>query len=887
MQKPCKHDLTRHRNHKGPQHDQQVEQTQNQEQQYEKEFKGGKNTTHDNMYRRPLLLLFAIITLCTLFIGTGMKRVLSDDETRRYISSPFNHNSYDHDTIRIIGPSYDDRNDDSNYNHYDRDRFSLLKQEQEMLLMLNQHHRKNKGTRKQGSNKSNNIISNNAKVEFHFYTRQEQKQFLKKFGDKCYNNDRKPLSPSSTLSITEQFDRLSYHLSLELWKYCALYIATTTTKRNDYSIETIYWDVEQVQPLISWQDLPKNTNTIIFVPSEDSELSVKKFFAHPGWLQVTTQKKDNLHYFEGSSSSLPWIQEVIEYLMETEHITMSKLASTVALHVQQQQSDTASKTKMFKTKVLEAKCFGLGSDKQNSMVPYHCPYIGFFCCQVWNDSHTLSPIKPELANQGNPSFMLKNPLIPAPPLSKYTTNNGHGSDILPNPPEKKLTPVSNSVSPEIASIYERSIVKITDTDYFDTANFMDILIQNGCLPNTKECFQCLKRSNGGCEYCLNECRCYCRALCNIRPEAKPIAGAFDVFPPEYLSRSDIAGREIRRIPRIIHQTWYENVTKSKYPNMSRLISSWKYSGWKHNFYTDDDMVVFLKEFFPKQVLEAFNALIPGAFRADLFRYCVLLIHGGIYADMDVLLESNLDSIIKPHIGFITPLDDPGRKVQHRSCLWNGFLGVTPGHPIIAKTIQQVVNNIRNRFTSLDYDDMLCPNPILSVSHSMDLLYTTGPCILGATVNTFLGRHPQSHFIAGEYAFEDDEDNTYGKIPGSIVLLQQNKEDMGAHRFTLTDNIYIKSAKEKDFYQDNEDEYDEFLLKNRINNRQHTSTSDDQNDVIVCSTDLPDYDDRPKTVAHYSKSREKSYIYGFTDLYKDNVKAGEEIHFNVINQSNEL
>merc|ERR1712032_826479 len=110
--------------------------------------------------------------------------------------------------------------------------------------------------------------------------------------------------------------------------------------------------------------------------------------------------------------------------------------------------------------------------------------------------------------------------------------------------------------------------------------------------------------------------------------------------------------------------------------------------------------------------------------------------------------------------------------------------------------------------------------------------------------------------------------------------------MGAHRFTLTDDIYIKNANDEDFHKDNEDEYDDFLLKNRINSREHTSSSDDQRDIIVCSTDLPDYDDRPKTVAHYSKSREKSYIYGFTDLYRDNIKAGEEIHFNVINRLKE-
>lgn len=47
----------------------------------------------------------------------------------------------------------------------------------------------------------------------------------------------------------------------------------------------------------------------------------------------------------------------------------------------------------------------------------------------------------------------------------------------------------------------------------------------------------------------------------------------------------------------------------------------------------------------------------GAFKADLFRYCVLLIRGGVYADMDVLLETNLDDAIANDIGFMTPIDE--------------------------------------------------------------------------------------------------------------------------------------------------------------------------------------------------------------------------------------
>ena len=52
------------------------------------------------------------------------------------------------------------------------------------------------------------------------------------------------------------------------------------------------------------------------------------------------------------------------------------------------------------------------------------------------------------------------------------------------------------------------------------------------------------------------------------------------------------------------QTWFEPVTQDKYPNMSRLIESWKKSGWEYYFYDDDTAGEFLSTHFPPEVREA-------------------------------------------------------------------------------------------------------------------------------------------------------------------------------------------------------------------------------------------------------------------------------------------
>jgi hypothetical protein len=376
--------------------------------------------------------------------------------------------------------------------------------------------------------------------------------------------------------------------------------------------------------------------------------------------------------------------------------------------------------------------------------------------------------------------MTRHPLLPfqvLPPSSQ-----------LPRPYNAEAGHYEEDELPFIATIHEKVLPRPEED--LVTPNFYDTLVQNDCLPSDLECSNCLRKKSGAnCETCRKECPCYCKTLCHVSVEEKFVSKRLIVTPPLY-SRDPA-----RIVPRIVHQTWYEDVTPEKYPNMSRLIESFKQSGWEYKFYTDDVAANFLSTHFPSEVREAYDALRPGAFKADLFRYCALLIHGGVYADMDVLLESNLDAAVAPDIGFMVPIDEPGKAAGHRMCLWNGLIAAAPAHPYLVKVIESVVNNVRNRFTSVDVDNMFCPKPELSVLHAFDTLFTAGPCILGASLNMVLGRHGQTQFEAGEIdpwaegrraATEkgtkfvigiDDEPDL--RIPGRTVILQQNKWDVSS------------------------------------------------------------------------------------------------------------
>lgn len=105
-----------------------------------------------------------------------------------------------------------------------------------------------------------------------------------------------------------------------------------------------------------------------------------------------------------------------------------------------------------------------------------------------------------------------------------------------------------------------------------------------------------------------------------------------------------------------------------------MKQSWKTSGWTHALYHEKMVVKLLKERFPYEVLDAYNSLQPGRFKSDLARYCVLFVHGGIYADIDLLLEVNLDNGIEDDIGFLGVVDKV-RRLDGINCNPGSILSV--------------------------------------------------------------------------------------------------------------------------------------------------------------------------------------------------------------------
>ena len=140
------------------------------------------------------------------------------------------------------------------------------------------------------------------------------------------------------------------------------------------------------------------------------------------------------------------------------------------------------------------------------------------------------------------------------------------------------------------------------------------------------------------------------------------------------------------IPKHIYQTWK---TKNLHPNVQQVRNQIQQLNpdYTMHLYDDDDMLLFLRENYAPNVITAFQMLAVGAAKADLWRYCILYTHGGVYLDIDAKITDSLDTLINyGNRGIITGEGNPGI-----FCQW--IMLFEPRHPFLYMMIENCVKNI--------------------------------------------------------------------------------------------------------------------------------------------------------------------------------------------------
>ena len=159
------------------------------------------------------------------------------------------------------------------------------------------------------------------------------------------------------------------------------------------------------------------------------------------------------------------------------------------------------------------------------------------------------------------------------------------------------------------------------------------------------------------------------------------------------TKKEVFTEDSTKIPLNVYQTWR---TKDLPPKMKECVNTLKKNNPEFNYYlyNDNDCRNFIKTYFNNDVLDAYDTLIPGAYKADLWRYCVLYINGGIYLDIKFYTVSPfklIDLIDKEY--FVKDYKKSGHGI------YNAFMICKKGNTKLKDCINYIVYNVKNRYYS--------------------------------------------------------------------------------------------------------------------------------------------------------------------------------------------
>ena len=151
-------------------------------------------------------------------------------------------------------------------------------------------------------------------------------------------------------------------------------------------------------------------------------------------------------------------------------------------------------------------------------------------------------------------------------------------------------------------------------------------------------------------------------------------------------------------------------------------------GYDLYYYDNDHARMFLKENFSEDVIDAFDCLIPGAFKADLFRLAELYINGGIYSDISMICVEKLSFDSKADL--IIVKDCKGTRPH---TIYNALIvAQKPKIEIFKYWIDEITKKVLEKY-----------HP-----EKKDALSYTGPGMIGRLLNMFIKRDEFSEHIVG-------------------------------------------------------------------------------------------------------------------------------------------
>jgi len=187
------------------------------------------------------------------------------------------------------------------------------------------------------------------------------------------------------------------------------------------------------------------------------------------------------------------------------------------------------------------------------------------------------------------------------------------------------------------------------------------------------------------------------------------------------------------IPKIIHQIWYQGLSKAP-KHLQQYHKSWikMHPNYKFMVWDKQNIENLIHEMKLGHIYNKYDTMIQ---KIDIAKYVILLKYGGIYIDMDVkcLEGKSLDEVLNDDSEIIMSqlLTNASSKIiyllaghsMYDDVVNNAIIMTVPNHPIL----RQVLENIDENDSSI----------LKNTYYSLYVFYSTGPLCFTKSINQYL------------------------------------------------------------------------------------------------------------------------------------------------------
>jgi hypothetical protein len=219
------------------------------------------------------------------------------------------------------------------------------------------------------------------------------------------------------------------------------------------------------------------------------------------------------------------------------------------------------------------------------------------------------------------------------------------------------------------------------------------------------------------------------------------------------------------IPLKVYQTWHTH----DLPNhMKKVIEHNKKINPEFEFiiYDDNDCREFIIKYFDFDIIQAYDSLKPGAYKADLWRYCMLYIKGGIYMDIKFICVNGFKLItLTENEFFPTDVVISEYPNNEHKAVYNGFMVSLPGNKYLLNAIHKVVENVKNKYYGISPLD---PTGPIMFGHFFDYEKKKNAVVRRYVGNKGNGLSIHGTVILDEYKKYREEQKSNGKPHYNII-----------------------------------------------------------------------------------------------------------------------